>query len=107
MMAMSFRRHLADRLTIVQIIRRILARSPMFRDALISEPRIAADGEAILEVGFDHGPPTFRVVAPSAEEAYAILHELASAMVEIERGRHVWGGHGRDDHEAASAEAAG
>jgi UV-stimulated scaffold protein A len=105
MMATSFRHHLADRLTVVQIIRRIFARSPMFRDALISDPRITADGEAILEVSFEHGPPAFRVVAPSAEEAYAILHELASTMVEIERGRHAWSEYTRDDHEAVWAEA--
>lgn len=106
MTAMSFHRYLGDRLTVVQMIRRIFAQSPVFRDALISDPRITADGEVIVELSFDHGPPTLRVVAPSAEEAHAILHELASAMVDVERGRHDWSPHGRNDHEVASAEGA-
>jgi hypothetical protein len=99
MAAMSFRRYLSDRLTIVQIIQRIFARSPVFRDALISGPHLGPEGEMIVEVSFDHGPTAFRVVAPSEEKAYAILHELASAMVEIERSHHRGNGHNHDDQE--------
>ncbi|HSB70258.1 MAG TPA: hypothetical protein VLT62_13070 [Candidatus Methylomirabilis sp.] len=106
-MAMSLRRSLADRLTLVHIIRGIFDRSPVFREACISEPHIDPGGGVIVDVSFDHGPAAFRVVAPSAEEAYAILHELASAMVEIERDRHGWSGNGRDDHEAALADVTG
>jgi hypothetical protein len=46
-------------------------------------------GEVTVDVRFDHGPTALRVTAPSQEEAYAILHELASALVEIGRSRHV------------------
>jgi hypothetical protein len=41
-------------------------------------------GEVTVDVSFDQGPTLFRVVAPSDEEAYAILYELAHAMVEID-----------------------
>lgn len=107
MTSMSTCRSLTDRLTVIQIIRRIFGRSPVFEDAIISEPRLGLGGEVIVDVSFERGPAAFRVVAPSAEEAYAILHELASAMVEIERGRHDWNGRGKDDREAASADVAG
>ena len=107
MTAMSTCRSLTDRLTVIQIIRRIFDRSPVFQGAIISEPRLGLGGEVIVDVSFEHGPAAFRVVAPSVQEAYAILHELASAMVEIERGRHVWNGEGADDREAASADVAG
>ena len=107
MMATSLRRSLTDRLTLMQIIRGIFDRSPVFREACISEPRIGSEGEVIVAVSFDHGPAAFRVVAPSAEEAYAILHELASAMVEIERGRYGWSGSGRNGLQVAPADVAG
>lgn len=107
MAAMSFRRYLSDRLTIVQIIQRIFAQSPVFRDALISGPHLGPEGEMTLEVSFDRGPTAFRVVAPSEDEAYAILHELASAMVEIERSHHRVNGHNHDDQETALVNLAG
>jgi len=107
MTAMSFCRSLTDHLTVLQIIREIFARSPVFQGALISDPQLGLEGQVIVDVSFDGGPAAFRVVAPSEEEAYAILHELASAMVEVERNRHGGNENGRDEHEAASADAAG
>ena len=107
MNATSVCQSLTDRLTVIQVIRGIFARSPVFRDALISGPRLGSEGEVIVDVSFDRDPAAFRVVAPSAEEAYAILHELASAMVEIERGRHGWNGNGKYGHEASSPEMTG
>jgi hypothetical protein len=104
MTAMSLCRPLADSLAVIQIIRRIFARSPVFQDALISNPRIGPGGEVIVDVSFDHDPAAFRVVAPTVEEAYAILHELASTMVEIESGHQVVGnGHGHPEHGGVSA----
>ena len=104
MTAMSICRSVTDRLAVVQIIQGIFARSPVFQDALISDPRLGPGGEVIVDVSFDHDPAAFRVVAPSVEEAYAILHQLASAMVEIAGGRHGWSGNGKGDDEAASAD---
>lgn len=105
MTAMSLCRPLTDRLTVIQIIRGIFARSPVFQDALISDPRFGPAGEVLVDVSFDHDPAAFRVVAPTVEEAYAILHELASAMVEIERGFQVAGnGHGHTEHGGVSAD---
>ncbi|HYL81211.1 MAG TPA: hypothetical protein VEU07_10395 [Candidatus Acidoferrum sp.] len=95
MTAMSTCRSLTDRLTVIQIIRGIFDRSPVFQDAIIAEPRLGLGGEVIVDVSFDHDPAAFRVVAPSVDEAYATLHQLASAMVEVERGRHGWNGNGR------------
>lgn len=107
MAAMSIRRSVMDRLTVVQIIRGIFARSPVFSDALLSDPRVGPEGEVIVDVSFGRGPVAVRVVAPSVEEVYAILHQLASAMVEIERSRRGWSRKGRVDHETASADTAG
>jgi hypothetical protein len=42
-------------------------------------------GDVTVEVSFEQGRPALRVTAASNEKAYAILHELASTMVEIER----------------------
>jgi hypothetical protein len=36
-----------------------------------------------LDVSFDGGPTLFRVVAGSEDRAYAMLHELARAMVDV------------------------
>jgi hypothetical protein len=108
MTAMSLCRPLTDSLAVIQIIRRIFARSPVFQDALISNPRFGPGGEVIVDVSFDHDPAAFRVVAPTVEEAYAILHELATAMVEIERGFHVAGnGHGANQRGGVSAQMVG
>jgi len=74
---------------LVEMIRGVFARSPMFRDAAISHPVQGPRGEVTVEVRFDHGPTALRVTAPSQEEAYAILRELVSAMVEIGRDRRV------------------
>lgn len=89
MTAGSGQRMSIDRLTLVEMIRGIFARSPLLRDAAISQPVLGPRGEVTVDVRFDHGPTALRVTAPSHEEAYAILHELASAMVEIGRDRHV------------------
>jgi hypothetical protein len=108
MTAMSIRRSLTDRLTVIQIIRRIFERSPVFQDAIVSEPRLGPGGEVIVDVSFERGPAAFRVVAPSPEEAYAILHELATAMVEVERSRNGAGnGHEETEHGGISADLAG
>ena len=63
---------------------RDLSRSPIFREPVISEAGPGRKGEVDLAVSFGHGPTVFRVVAPSADEAYSILHELALVMVETD-----------------------
>ena len=76
---------LIDRLARAHLIRDTFARSPLFRKAAVSEPVLTPGGEVTLNVSFDGGPTVFRVVAGSEGEAYAVLHELALDMVEIER----------------------
>ena len=78
-----------DCLTLVEAIRGVFARSPIFRDAEIVESRERSGGALALDVSFGRGPTALRVVAHTDKEAYAILHELASTMVEIERNIHV------------------
>ena len=78
-------RPMFDRLMVAQVIHEIFARSPFFCDAMISQPLAGSKGEVALDVSFDQGPTAFRVVAPSEEEAYAVLHELATAIVELEQ----------------------
>ena len=85
MAAGSGQRTSIDRLTLVEEIRRVFARSPIFRDAVISHPSQGPGGEVTVDLRCDHRPTVLRVTAPSDEEAFAILHELVSAMVEIER----------------------
>ncbi len=75
-----------DRHTMVQVIQEIFGRSPIFCDAIISESYAGLKGKVTVDVSFGRGATAFRVVAPSVEEAYAVLHELATAMVELERG---------------------
>jgi hypothetical protein len=70
---------------LVNVIRRIFAESPVFSDALISAPQAGPEGEVIVEIGFGRDAPLLRVNAPTVQEAYTVLHELASAMVDIER----------------------
>jgi hypothetical protein len=78
-----------DCLTLVEAIRGVFARSLIFDDAEILESRERPGGALTLDVSFGHGPTALRVVAQTEKEAYAILHELASTMVEIERSIHV------------------
>jgi hypothetical protein len=84
MVAVSCYRSSMDRLALVQLIRRTFARSPIFREPVISDPLPCSNGQVTVKVSFDQGPPVFRVVAPSEDEVYTILYELASAMVEID-----------------------
>ena len=78
-----------DCLTLAEAIRGVFARSPIFRDAEILESREWPGGALALDVSFGRGPTALRVVAQTEKEAYAILHELASTMVDIERSIHV------------------
>ena len=73
-----------ERVAYVNLIQRAFARSPLFCDATISEPLLTRGGEVSIGVSFGDGPVVFRVVAGSDDEAYAILNELADAMVEID-----------------------
>jgi hypothetical protein len=74
-----------DRHIHAHLIRATFAQSPLFRDAEVSEPFHTPEGAVALNVSFEGGPTVFRVVAGSEVEAYAVLHELARAMVEIEQ----------------------
>lgn len=74
-----------DRMARIHLIRAAFARSPLFRDAVISAPQPGDGVEVVLDVSFGKGPAVFRVVAGSEGAAYAILHELAIAMVEVDR----------------------
>jgi hypothetical protein len=71
-----------DCLAIVEKIRSLFERSPVFCGARISDPQIGSEGRVSVEVGFGCGPALFRIVAPSAEKAYVLLYELAHAVVE-------------------------
>lgn len=83
-----------DRLTRAHLIRETFARSPLFRDAAVSEPILTPESKLAITVGFDGGAPVFGVVASSEDEAYAVLHELAVTMVEIEESHRA----GREGH---------
>jgi hypothetical protein len=72
----------------VRLIRETFARSALFRGAAVSGPVLTRDGEVGLEVSFDGGPTLFRVVAGSEDRAFAMLHELALAMVEVDQNAH-------------------
>ena len=76
-----------DCIALAEAIRGLLARSPVFHSAAICPPITGTHGEVTVEVTFPAGTTAFRVTAPSDQEAYAILHELASAMVKTERNR--------------------
>jgi hypothetical protein len=85
MAAASFQASPLDRLTIVQKIRDVFDRSPLFREAQISDPLPRPDGGVSMDVRFGSAPALFCIVAPSPERAYAILYELAVSLVDIER----------------------
>jgi len=76
-----------DPITLLEAIRGVLARSPIFHKAAICPPVIGTHGEVTVQVTFPAGTPALRVTAPSDQEAYAILHELASAIVENAQNR--------------------
>jgi hypothetical protein len=88
MAVISCRRSSIDRFALVQLIRRIFARSPIFREPVISEPFMGRNGEVAVHLSFDHGPALVRVVAPSEDEAYTVLYEFASTMVEVEANQY-------------------
>jgi hypothetical protein len=73
----------------LQRIRDVFATSPLFREAAVSGPVLTRDGEVGLDVSFDGGPTLFRVVAASEDRAYAVLYDLAVAMVEVDQGHRV------------------
>ncbi len=73
-----------DRLTVVQAICDLDAQSPAFRDAVISDPFVGPEGAVILDVRIGQDT-AFRVVAPTADEAYALLHELIDSMIDTAR----------------------
>jgi hypothetical protein len=79
-----------DRCTAVQNIQDVFARSPVLRDAVISDPLPKRDGAVMIDVSFDRGPAGFRVVATTADEAYALLYELATSTVEAVREPGIW-----------------
>lgn len=78
-----------DRFAIVEKIRDVFDRSPVFRDAQISDPLPSPDGGVSVSVRFGRAPALFRIVAPSPEKAYAVLYELASSMVQAESSRQI------------------
>ena len=75
-----------DRPTVVQAIRDLFARSPDFRDAVISDPFVGPDGTVSLDVSVGQDT-VFHVVAPTADEAYALLHELVDPLIDLARRR--------------------
>ncbi len=76
-----------DRPTIVQRIHDVFGRSPMFREAQISDPLPIPGSGVSVEVRFGFAPALFRIIAPSPEKAYAVLYEIASSMVQTEESR--------------------
>ncbi len=85
MAAISPLRSCLDRPAVIQKIREIFAQSSVLRDAQICDPHSSGGGKVWMDVRFGQGPVLFRVVAPTPEKAYAVLYELASALVEAER----------------------
>jgi hypothetical protein len=81
---MSFQPFPLDGPTIVQKIRDVFGRSPVFREAQISDPLPSPDGGVSVDVHFGRAPALFRIVAPSPEKAYVVLYELASSMIQAE-----------------------
>ncbi len=64
----------------VQAIRDLFAQSEVYRNAVLAEPALGPTGTTIIEV--HRGQQTaFRVVAPTAAEGYALLHELIAPLV--------------------------
>lgn len=74
-----------DQSALVRTTREIFDRSPLFRDAHISEPHTRPGGRVSVEVHFGSSPALFRIIAPCAKRAYAILHELAVSLAGVER----------------------
>ena len=74
-----------ERQAFEEAIREVFAQASLFRDVRLSEPATQPTGEVAVDVSFEGGPTVFRVVAPSEEQAYGILHELARAMVEVDQ----------------------
>jgi hypothetical protein len=74
--------HPLDRFAMIEKIRSLLERSPVFREARISGPQTHPEGQVSVDVGFGGGPALFRITAPSPDKAYALLYELARALVE-------------------------
>ncbi len=74
-------RSATDRFTATQGILDMCARSSALRDAVISGPLAGCGGATTIEVDFGRHASVFRVVAPTADEAYALLYELAASMV--------------------------
>ena len=89
MVAVSSHQPSRDRGTLVQRVRGVFARSPIFRKAVISELISGPDGEAIVDVSFGHGRTAFRVVASSEDAVCAILCDLAFAVGEGDQCRRV------------------
>ncbi len=91
-----------DRFAIVEKIRSLFARSPVFSGARISDAQTSSEGQVSVDVGFGGGPALIRIVAPSAEKAYALLYELASFIIQAEESRRapcpVLGGPPRNGH---------
>ena len=75
-----------DRPTVVQAIRDLFARSPAFRDVLISDPFVGPEGTVSLDVSVGQDM-VFRVVAPTPDDAYALLHELVAPLIDFGRRR--------------------
>ncbi len=86
MRTLSCHRPPIDRLTVVRALGDLHAQSPAFRDAVISEPEpfVGPEGTVFLDVRIGRDT-AFRVVAPSANDAYALLHELIDAMSDTGR----------------------
>jgi len=82
---LAYYRPASDHLNSVEAIRKVFAHSSLFRKVTLSEPAVQRTGEVAVDVSFDGGPTVFRVVAPSEAKVYATLHELARAMVEVDR----------------------
>jgi hypothetical protein len=87
MVAVSCHQPSIDHRTLVQLIRGVFARSPIFREAVISELLSGPDGEAIVDVSFGHGRTAFRVVASTEDDVCAILCDLAFAVSENDQSR--------------------
>ena len=87
MVAVTHHQPAIDQRTLIQRIRGVFARSPIFREAVISELLSGPDGEAIVDVSFGQGRTAVRVVASSEDEVCEILCNLALAMDEADPSR--------------------
>ncbi len=73
-----------DRPTVLQAVHDLHAQSPAFCDAVVSDPFEGPEGAVVLDVKIGQ-ETALRVVAPTEDEAYALLRELVESILDTAR----------------------